>query len=90
MYNPSRIWPVRSGDHKKFNTNRVSCVCIHYYKKSFAMRFKNDLKDEQAFKPPRLMPVINRGGYFSLTEAVTANVLAKSIYRGGYNVTISY
>jgi hypothetical protein len=54
------------------------------------MRFKNDLKDEQAFKPPRLMPVINRGGYFSLTEAVTANVLAKSIYRGGYNVTISY
>ena len=34
-------------------------------------------------KPPRLMSLINRGGQFLLTEAVSENHLAKSINRGG-------
>jgi hypothetical protein len=49
-------------------------------KKSFARRFGMGLGDGQDFQPPRLMPEINRGGCFLLTEAVTINRLAKSIY----------
>jgi hypothetical protein len=53
-------------------------------KKSFARRFRNDLAGGQTSKPPRLMPVINRGGRFLLTEAVIENRLVKSINRGDH------
>ena len=44
----------------------------------------------QHFQPPRLMPSINRGSYFLLTETVTVNCLVKSIYRGDFsNSTVS-
>ena len=60
---------------------------LHYYIKKFTRRFKIGLGGGQTFKPPQLMPGINRGGHFLLTEAVTVNRLAKSIYCDGfYNV----
>jgi hypothetical protein len=52
-------------------------------KKSFARRFRMGLESGHAFQPPQLMPQINRGGHFLLTEAITVNRLAKSIYGGG-------
>jgi hypothetical protein len=55
----------------------------HYYKKTFARRLQKGLGGGQAIQPPRLMPGINRGGHFLLTEVVTGNRLAKSIYQGG-------
>jgi hypothetical protein len=54
-----------------------------YYKKSFPRHFEMGLGGGQKFQPPRLMPQINQGGCFLLTEAVTKNYLAKSIYRDG-------
>jgi hypothetical protein len=41
------------------------------------------LEGGQTFQPPWLMPWINQGGRFLLTEAITVNRLAKSIYGGG-------
>jgi hypothetical protein len=38
----------------------------------------------QHLQPLRLMIGINRDDYFLLTETVTKNRLAKSIYRGGH------
>jgi hypothetical protein len=58
-------------------------------KKSFARRFKMGLGGGQKYEPPRLMPVINRGGCFLLTTTVTMNCLAKSIYEGGYKIIAS-
>ena len=63
---------------------------LHYYKKKLNVIFKKTLGGRQKFQPPRLMPQINRGGHFLLTEAVTKNRLAKSIYGGGhYKITAS-
>ena len=49
-------------------------IPYRYYKKILTMTFKNDLEGRNHFKIPRLMPAINRGGYFSLTEAVVKTV----------------
>ena len=46
------------------------------------MTIKNTLEGGHYFEPPRLMPTINRGGHFSLTEMVIKNRLAKSNNRG--------
>jgi hypothetical protein len=47
------------------------------------------LEGGQKYKPPLLMRVINRGGHFLLTATATMNRLAKSIYEGGYKITVS-
>jgi hypothetical protein len=59
-------------------------INLTFTKKSFARRFRMGLRGGQEFQLPRLMPWINQGGRFILTEAFTINRLAKSIYRGGY------
>ena len=46
-------------------------LSIHYYKKDFARPLEIGLRGEQDFQPPRLIPSINRGGHFLLTEVVT-------------------
>jgi disease resistance protein RPM1 len=51
--------------------DRLILRWIHYYKKDFARPSKIGLRGGQHFEPPRLMVGINRGGHFSLTEAVT-------------------
>jgi len=51
-----------------------------YYRKSFARRFKKDLRGGQHFQPPWLIPQINQDGHFLFTEAVENNCLTKSIY----------
>jgi hypothetical protein len=56
----------------------------HYYKKYFARRLGIIFGGGHHFQPPRLMPRINRGGCFLLTEAVKKNRLAKTIYGGGH------
>ena len=55
-------------------------IDVHYYRKTFARRLKKELGGRQTIQPSRLMPGINRGGHFLLTEVVTINRLAKSIY----------
>jgi len=42
----------------------------HYYKILFCEALKKDLGGGHFEKPPRLMPAINRGGHFLLTETV--------------------
>jgi hypothetical protein len=54
----------------------------HYYNFSFGMRLKMAVGGGWASCPSRLMPGINQGGRFLLTEAVTRNRLTKSIDRG--------
>ena len=56
---------------------------LHYYKILFCEALKKGLGGGQFRKPPRLMPAINRGGHFQLTEVVTTNRLAKYINQGG-------
>jgi hypothetical protein len=52
-------------------------------KKTFPRHLEMGLGGGWAGCPPRLMPGINRGGHFLLTEVVTINRLAKTIYGDG-------
>jgi hypothetical protein len=78
--------------HESFHripTLKLVVIQRHYYTKNFTRHFEIGLGGGRDFKPRRLMPDINRGGHFLLTETVTVN-LAKSIYRGGQpNATVS-
>jgi hypothetical protein len=51
------------------------------------MTFSKPLGD--GFELRQLMPWINRGGHFILTEGVRNNCLAKSIYGGSKKITVS-
>ena len=64
---------IKANDHSR----------LHHYKILFCEALKKDLGGGHIKKPPRLMPSINQGGHFLLTEAVSENYLAKSINRGG-------
>ena len=56
----------------------------HYYKNWLTEAFWKDLGGGHVKKPPRLMPSINRGGHFLLTEVViktaSQNTLTEAVF----------
>jgi hypothetical protein len=79
-----RIQDVHRGSlicrHKKWaEQGKVSLL----QKKSFVRRFEMDVGGGRQFKPPWLMPGINRGDHFLLAETVINNRLVKSINKVG-------
>ena len=62
--------------------NKYQAHIFHYYKNWLTDALWKGLGGGHNRKPPRLIPMINRGGHFLLIEAVIKNRLTKSVNRG--------